>query len=193
MKFPGSRKKQPQYTRDTLKGEQYSIGKYTYGSPDVFCFGDDTRLIIGRYCSISDRVVILLGGNHRLDWATTYPFSAFPGQWPEAAMLKGHPASKGDIVIGNDVWIGFGVILLSGVSIGDGAVVGAGSVVSRDVAPYTVVAGNPAVQIKKRFSGAIIRKLLTLRWWDWPEEKVKEHIHYLCSGDMEALLAHVDT
>lgn len=189
MKLPGSRNKQQQYTRDTLKGKQFSIGKYTYGSPDVFSFADNTRLVIGKYCSISDRVVILLGGNHRLDWTTTYPFPAFPGQWPGAALIQGHPASKGDIVIGNDVWIGFGVIILSGVTIGDGAVLGAGSVVSRDVAPYAVVAGNPAVVIRERFSDQVIARLLKLRWWDWSEEKVRANVHLLCSDDMEALLS----
>lgn len=191
MRFPGSRKKQ-QYTRDILKGEQFTVGKYTYGSPDVFSFADKTRLIIGSYCSISDRVTILLGGNHRLDWATTYPFSFFPVDWPEAAGIKGHPASKGDIVIGNDVWIGFGAIILSGVTIGDGAVIGAGSVVSRDVSPYSVVAGNPAVQYRKRFSDPVITRLLKMRWWDWPEEKVRANIHLLCSDDMDALFAAAD-
>ena len=186
IKFPGVKKRQ-QYTRDTLQGEQFSIGEYTYGSPAIFIFDDDTRLVIGKYCSIADRVVILLGGNHRLDWATTYPFSAFPGQWPEAADVQGHPASKGNINVGNDVWTGFGATLLSGITIGDGAVIGAGAVVSRDVVPYAVAAGNPAVEIRKRFSADIIVKLLNLRWWDWPEEKVRKNISLLCSGNVEKL------
>ncbi|MBW1749567.1 MAG: CatB-related O-acetyltransferase [Deltaproteobacteria bacterium] len=191
MRFPG-RKKQQQYTCDTLKGELLTIGKYTYGEPDVRSFDDITRLVIGKYCSISDRVVILLGGNHRLDWGTTYPFSSFPGQWPEAAAIPGHPATKGDIIVGNDVWIGFGATILSGVKIGDGAVIGAGSVVSRDVAPYTVVAGNSAVSVRKRFSEPVIAALLNLCWWDWPDEKVRENVHPLCSSDMKALLCAGD-
>jgi acetyltransferase-like isoleucine patch superfamily enzyme len=190
MRFPG-RKKQ-RYTRDTLQGEQFTIGAYTYGEPDVRCFDECTRLVIGRYCSISDKVTILLGGNHRLDWATTYPFSAFPGEWPEAGAITGHPASKGDIVIGNDVWLGFGAVLLSGVNVGDGAVIAAGSIVSRDVAPYTVVAGNPALPVKKRFSDPVIAALLDLRWWDWPDEKIRENVHLLCSNDLEALLGAGD-
>ena len=186
MRFTG-RKKQ-KYTCDTLRGAMFTIGQYTYGEPDVRCFDDVTRLVIGKYCSISDRVIILLGGNHRLDWATTYPFSFFSGQWPEAETITGHPATKGDIVIGNDVWIGFGATILSGVTIGDGAVIGAGSVVSRDVAPYTIVAGNPAVPARKRFSEAVITALLNLCWWDWPDEKVQENVRLLCSNDLEALL-----
>lgn len=192
MRFPGRKKKQ-RYTRDALQGEQFSIGKYTYGSPDVHIFAAEPRLIIGKYCSISDRVVILLGGNHRLDWTTTYPFPAFSDVWPEAAAIRGHPASKGDIVIGNDVWIGSAVTVLSGVTIGDGVVIGAGAVVSRDVAPYTVVAGNPAVAVRKRFSDSIISGLLKLRWWDWSEEKVRANIHLLCSDDIEAFLDICDT
>lgn len=192
MRLPGRKKKRQRYTRDILQGEQFTIGKYTYGEPKVHSFGDDTRLIIGNYCSISDQVVILLGGEHRLDRVTTYPFQAFAGEWSEAVMLKGHPASKGDIIIGNDVWIGYGATILSGVTVGDGAVLGAGSIVSRDVAPYSVVAGNPAFLIRKRFSDSIIADLLNLRWWDWPEEKVRANIHLLCSDDMDAFLRVAD-
>lgn len=188
MRLWGWKKKGP-YTRDVLQGPRFSIGDYTYGEPRVLCFEDETRLHIGRYCSISDGVTILLGGNHRLDWTTTYPFPAFPEQWPEAAALQGHPASRGDVVIGSDVWIGFGATILSGVTIGDGAVIGAGAMVSRDVAPYAVAAGNPAREVRKRFSEDTISRLLALQWWDWPEDRVRKHLPLLCSGDIAALLA----
>ena len=87
--------------------------------------------------------------------------------------------SKGDIVIGNDVWLGYRSVILAGVTIGDGAIVGAYSVVTKDVPPYTIVAGNPAKEIRRRFSEAEIARLLELRWWDWPIEKITENVHLL--------------
>ena len=182
-------KKKGRTTRDLLRGPQFVIGAHTYGEPRVLRFEEQTRLHIGRYCSIAGQVTILLGGNHRSDWATTYPFSVFPEQWPEAAGLTGHPASRGDVVIGSDVWLGFGATILSGVTIGHGAVIGAGAVVSRDVAPYAVAAGNPAREVRKRFSEDLIARLLALQWWNWPEAKVRRHLSLLCSGDIAALLA----
>jgi len=184
----GWKNQKKRYTRDVLNGPRFDIGKYTYGSPDVFDFDDDTRLVIGRYCSISDRVSIILGGNHRVDWVTTYPFSALSDDWPGAKEISGHPASKGDILIGNDVWIGFGAVILSGVSIGDGAVIGAGAVVSKDVAPYSIVAGNPARELRKRFPDDTIAMLLDLQWWMWPTAKIKQYLTLLCSDDVEALV-----
>lgn len=183
------RKKKGGCLRDVLRGPQFSIGDHTYGEPRILCFEETTRLQIGRYCSISAQVTILLGGNHRQDWVTTYPFPAFPDKWPEAAALTGHPASKGDVVIGSDVWIGFGATILSGVTIGHGAVIGAGAVVSRDVAPYAVAAGNPAREVRKRFGEETIAKLLVLQWWNWPEDRVRKHLSLLCSGNIAALLA----
>ena len=188
MKIMGWKKQKQRYTRDTLAGPRFDIGKYTYGSPDVYDFDDKTRLVVGRYCSISDRVAIVLGGNHRLDWATTYPFTAFSDEWPEAKQISGHPASEGDIIIGNDVWIGLGAVILSGVTIGDGAVIGAGAVVSKDVSPYAIAVGNPASEVGKRFSEKIINKLLELQWWNWPEKKVRQFLPFLCRSDIEALI-----
>jgi len=188
MRIAGWTKKKRIYTRDELCGPQFEIGRYTYGCPEVLTYNDDSRLVIGRYCSIAARVTIILGGNHRVDWVTTYPFPAFAEDWPGAASLTGHPATRGSIVIGNDVWIGFGAVILSGVTIGDGAVLGAGAVVSRDVDPYSVVAGNPAREMKKRFSKEVRAGLLELKWWDWPEEKIKKNLHLLCSCDIKTLL-----
>ncbi len=175
--------------RDHFHNPLFSIGKHSYGEPKILTFDSSTHLSIGRYCSLSDKVTILLGGNHRLDWVTTYPFPAFNESWPEAAEISGHPSSKGDITIGNDVWVGYGATILSGVTIGDGAVIGAMSVVSKDVAPYAVIAGNPGVETKKRFDDKRIAELLDIAWWNWPEEKVRKNISLLCSPHMEEFIA----
>lgn len=184
------RKNKQTMTRDRLNGPTISIGEYTYGEPTVLQFDHSTRLTIGRFCSIADRVTIIMGGNHRSDWATTFPFSSFPAAWPEAAAISGHPASKGDITIGHDVWIGFGATILSGVAIGNGAVIGARAVISNDVAPYAIVAGNPAREIKKRFDDATIHALLHLAWWDWPEDKIRRNLSLLCCNHIAKLLTH---
>jgi acetyltransferase-like isoleucine patch superfamily enzyme len=172
------------YTKDLL-GDRYAVGDHTYGKPRVVSLEEGTSLRIGKYCSISTHVVIFLGSEHRTDWVSTYPF---PILWEEARSIKGHPYSKGDVIIGNDVYIGYNVIILSGVTIGDGAVVGASSVVTADVPPYAIVAGNPARLIRYRFGEEAIQKLLKIRWWNWPEERVKENIHLMCSNSIDEFI-----
>jgi acetyltransferase-like isoleucine patch superfamily enzyme len=184
-----SRNKKDSLTRDRITGSHCVIGDHTYGEPTILQFDTTTRLLMGKFCSISDQVTIILGGNHRSDWITTYPFPAFHKSWPEAAAIKGHPASNGDIIIGNDVWIGYGATILSGVTIGSGAVIGAQAVISSDVPPYAVMGGNPAREIKKRFDDANIAQLLQLAWWDWPEEKIRAMLPLLCSTQINQLLA----
>lgn len=174
------------YTLDFLD-KKYCIGRHTYGNPKVFDWNDGGSLIIGKYTSIADEVTILLGGNHRMDWVTTYPFPALNNEWPDAANIIGHPQSKGDVVIGNDVWIGNGATILSGVVIGDGAVVGAKAVVTKDVPPYAVVVGNPGKVVKYRFDDEIIEKLLKIKWWNWSDRKVAKNLSLLCSNDTERI------
>jgi len=176
------------YTRDLLKKKNCRVGEHTYGLPRVATYQSESCLVIGRYCSIAHRVTIFLGGNHRLDWATTYPFPRFAERWPEAAGIPDYHTTRGDVIIGNDVWIGYGAMILSGVAVGDGAVIGARAVVSADVPAYGIVAGNPARLLRKRFDEQRIAQLLALRWWDWPEEKVRQHLPLLCSGDVDGLL-----
>jgi acetyltransferase-like isoleucine patch superfamily enzyme len=172
----------PFYTRDYLKDwDGGVIGEYTYGIPEILYWRKDIKLIIGKFCSIGHDVKIILGGNHRPDWVTTYPFPALNGYWPEAQDIKGHPTTKGDVVIGNDVWICDRVTILSGINIGDGAVIGAGTVVSKDIEPYSIVIGNPAREIRKRFSQDIISKLLQIKWWNWPLGEIRDNIKLLCS------------
>jgi len=180
------------YTKNFLRNEVekgvVSIGDYTYGKPKVLHWGEDAKLKIGKFCSIADEVVIFLGGNHRTDWVTTYPFPVLVSDWPEAGLIKGHPGTKGDVVVGNDVWIGYGATILSGTVIGDGAVIGARSVVTKNVEAYAIVAGNPAREIKKRFNQSQIERLLEIKWWEWSIEKIKKNIKLLCSGDIDNLL-----
>ena len=175
------------YTKDLLP-KKYSIGEYTYGHPHVMEWEEGATLKIGKFCSIAPNVTIILGGNHRKDWITTYPFPAFPLIWPEAKNIKNYITTKGDVIIGNDGWIGYGTIILSGVKIGDGSIIGAGSVVTKDVLPYTIVAGNPAREIGKRFDEETIKKLLQIKWWEWPIDKVKKEIPLLLSGNVKEFI-----
>jgi chloramphenicol O-acetyltransferase type B len=176
------------FIKDAFKDRStYQIGEYSYafGMPVVRDWNQGTKLVIGKFCSVSPNVQILLGGNHRSDWVTTYPF---PNFFAEAIHLGSAGFSKGDVVIGNDVWIGLGAIILSGVTIGDGAILAAHAVVTRDVAPYSIVAGNPSRQIKKRFPDKQIARLLEIRWWDWPFEKIRENFDLICSPEIEVFL-----
>lgn len=145
------------------------VGRYTYGQPTFICFPSAAKARIGAFCSIADGVTFILGGEHDHQRVTTYPLNALFA--PDG--LPWHESTKGDLVVGNDVWIGYGATILSGVTIGDGAVVGAQSVVTRDVAPYSIMAGNPARTVRKRFDDATIEALLEMRWWEWDLEKIR--------------------
>lgn len=167
----------------------FSIGEYSYGRPKVRFPESGRKLSIGRYCSIADKVEILLGGNHRTDWASTYPFAALPGLWPSARGLDGYHASRGDVRIGHDVWLGSGAIVLSGVTVGHGAVVAAHAVVTKDVPPYAIVGGNPARVIRYRFDEATIAALLDVAWWDLPQATVATLVPLLQSERIDDLIA----
>lgn len=177
--------------REQLKEQQkqYSsplieVGDFTYGVPDVKSWDNKTRLKIGKFCSIAENVSILLGGEHRTNWITTYPFNALLNSFQ---YIEGHPSTKGNIYIGNDVWLASGVKILSGVSIGDGAIVGANTVVSKDVPPYSIAIGNPMRIVKYRFSKREIKFLLKTQWWNLNDEQLIEIIPYLQSENLEAL------
>jgi len=167
----------------------FSIGAYSYGRPKVRFPESGRRLTIGRFCSIADKVEILLGGGHRLDWVSTYPFAALPGLWPGVDAPGDYHASRGDVVIGSDVWLGSGCLILSGVTIGHGAVVAAHAVVSRDVPAYAVVAGNPARVVRHRFDPETVAALLDTAWWDRPHATVAGLVPLLQSGRTDDLIA----
>lgn len=147
------------------------------------------RLIIGKYCSIAcGAKFIFTSANHTLRSLSTYPFPIFFEEWDlDVKKITEAWDNKGDIVLGNDVWIGYEAVILSGVKIGDGAIIGTRAVVTRDVPPYTIVGGVPAKPIRRRFSDETVTELLKLKWWDWPAEKVKEHLAAIQSGDLERL------
>jgi acetyltransferase-like isoleucine patch superfamily enzyme len=168
------------------KYPHYEIGRGTYGDLKIRTWQNSSGFSIGAYCSIAQDVQVFLGGEHRIDWITTFPFSTFSGQADQYPEL---PFSKGDVSIGNDVWIGTEAMILSGVTIGDGAVIGARAVVSRDVPPYAVVTGNPAKIVKYRFDETTIEQLLKLQWWNWSKEKIDRFMPLLLDNDIEAFLA----
>lgn len=170
------------FTKDNFTNKKFVIGEYTYGCPEVLFENNEANLFVGKFCSFAVNVKIFLGGNHRIDWVTTYPFNVLENEFPFASQIQGHPATKGDVIIGNDVWIGNGVTILSGVTISDGAVVAAGSVVSKDIGPYEVWGGNPAKCLKKRFEQKEIDFLLKLKWWDKEPDFIQENIELLCSN-----------
>lgn len=168
--------------------ERLTMGRGTYGNPRVVTFpGDTARVTIGSFTSMGRDVQLMDGGNHRIDWVTTFPFRAVYGL--EGAYADGHPETKGDIEIGSDVWIGRGARVMSGITIGHGAVVAAYSVVTKDVRPYAIVAGVPASERRRRFSDEQIEALLEIAWWDWPMERILASVPILCDGRIEEFVA----
>lgn len=146
-----------------------TLGHRSYGEPILR--GDISDVTVGKYCSIAQNVIIDCGWHHRVDFVTTYPLNVF---FEKLDYIKGHPKSKGDVIIGNDVWIGEGTIIMGGIVIGSGAVIGAGAIVTKDVMPYEIVGGVPAKTIRFRFPQQTIRELLDIAWWDWSEDKITE-------------------
>ena len=165
-----------------------SFGKYTYGTPVLHFYNNNAKLVVGKFCSIAQNLNIYLGGNHRTDWVTTYPFGHINQDIFNNFNGHGHPSTKGDVIIGNDVWIGNNVTIMSGVTIGDGVVIANNSHVVKNVEPYNLVGGNPAKLIKYRFSPEQIKQLLQIKWWDWSEEKINEFTPFLCNNNIDEFI-----
>ena len=200
--YPRTGDKEIIYLKDAVTGPNIVIGEYTIYNDFVRDPRDfeknnvlyhypvnGDRLKIGKFCSIACGAKFLFtSGNHSMQSLSTYTFPIFYEEWGlDAKDIRSAWDNKGDIVIGNDVWIGYEAVILSGVTVGDGAIVGARAVVTKDVPPYTIVAGVPAHPIRKRFDEEAIAKLQALRWWDWDEEKIKRCIPAIQSGDIDAL------
>ncbi len=148
------------------------------------------RLTIGKFCSIACGAKFVFNCvNHTLKSLSTYTFPLFFEEWnlPKSEVATAWD-NKGDIVIGNDVWIGYDAVIMAGVRIGDGAIIGTRAVVTKDVEPYSIVGGVPAKEIRKRFAPDVVAKLLELKWWNWPSEKIKNNIAAIQSGNIEELL-----
>ena len=165
-----------------------SFGKYTYGKPNIYYQNPQANLTIGNFCSIAANVNIYLGGNHRTDWVTTYPFGHIHQGKFNDFNGDGHPSTKGNVIIGNDVWIGSDVTIMSGVTIGDGVVIANNSHVVKNVEPYTIVGGNPAKLIKYRFTPEQISKLLEIKWWNWDDEKINKYTPLLCNNNIDEFI-----
>ena len=189
------------YIKNTVSNPQIIIGDYTYYDDPhdsenfernvlyLFPFIGD-RLIIGNYCALARGVKFIMNGaNHKLDGFSTYPFYIFKNGWEKATPLPEELPHKGDTIVGNDVWIGYDALVLPGVKIGDGAIVASRSVVSTDVAPYTIVGGNPTKVIRQRFPDTTIEALLDISWWHWEAEKVARNLEAIVSADILRLQA----
>jgi virginiamycin A acetyltransferase len=167
------------YIKPTIKSKRIVVGDFSYfGDIDFeshvthfYEFYDD-KLIIGKFCQIASGVEFIMNGaNHQMDCISTFPFYIFE-RWGENIPSLDKFPLKGDIIIGNDVWIGQNSTILPGIKIGDGAIVGTKSVVGSDIEPYTIVAGNPARVIRKRFDEELIELILKLKWWDLPFKEI---------------------
>ena len=202
MIYPRTGDRQTVYLKAVITDPNITVGDYTMYNDFV---NDPTqfeknnvlyhypinhdRLIIGKFCSIACGAKFLFNSaNHTMASLSTYPFPLFFEEWGlEKKEVAAAWDNKGDIRIGNDVWIGYDAVVLAGVTIGDGAIIGARAVVTKDVPPYTVAGGVPAKPLKKRFDDDTIARLLRLKWWDWPEEKIKENIRAIQSGRLDQL------
>lgn len=186
------------FLKNIIKNPNIIVGDYTYYDDFEnvenfeknvkyhFGFNGD-KLIIGKFCMIaSDVTFIMNGANHLSDAITSYPFAIFGKDWSEAMKDKTYP-HKGDTTIGNDVWIGYAATIMPGITVGDGAIIASKSVITKDVEPYSIVGGNPAKLIRKRFSEEKISSLLTMQWWNWPIEKITRNVENLTGNLLEHL------
>lgn len=187
------------FLKPLITAPNIEVGDYTYyDHPEhalaferdavLYGFGPE-RLVIGKYCAIAAGVRFLLpGANHADRGPSTFPFGIFGGAWAATMDLVTSAPSRGDTTVGHDVWLGYEALVLPGVSVASGAVIAAASVVTADVPPYTVVAGNPARVVRRRFTDVDVDRLLQAAWWDWPVDLVTEHARLIMAGRPEDLL-----
>ena len=165
-------------------------GTYFDRNVNIISWSDQYQIRLGKYNSIGRDCNFFLHANHRVDWITTSSqlWGPVDQETSDLHMKMGHPSCKGDIIIENDVWIGANSTIMSGVRIGNGCVVGAGSTVTKDIPPYSIVAGNPAKIVKKRFTEDQIEKLLEISWWEWEEQKIKDSAMILWSNGIDGFI-----
>ncbi len=147
--------------------------------------GAPEKLIIGKFAQIAHGVrFITSSANHPMGGFSTYPFAVFNPETMTIAYVD-EVAQRGDTIVGNDVWIGFEAVVMPGVAIGDGAIIGTRAVVSQDVPPYSIVAGNPAQMVRRRFPKPVVLELLRLKWWDWPLDKIERNRKAIETADVK--------
>lgn len=201
--YPRTGDKQTVYLNAVIKDPQIEVGDYTIYNDfvaDPLLFEKNNvlyhypihreKLIIGKFCSIACGTKFLFNcANHTLKSLSTYTFPLFYEKWElEKSNITTAWDNKGDIVIGNDVWIGYEAVIMAGVHIGDGAIIAARAVVTKDVPPYTIVGGTPAIEIRKHFDAEVIQQLLMLKWWNWSTDKIRQCLPYIAEGKMNELL-----
>lgn len=200
--YPRTGDTQTVYLKNTITDPSIQVGDYTIYNDFVNDPADfeknnvlyhypvnQDRLIIGKFCSIACGAKFLFNSaNHTLSSLSSYPFPLFFEEWGlDKQNVTASWDNKGDIIIGNDVWIGYEAVLMAGVTIGDGAVIGARAVVTKDIPPYTIAGGIPARPIKRRYSEETIAALSSLKWWDWPEERIAQNLDAIQSGQLDWL------
>ncbi len=199
IKFPLENYDKLCFLKNIIKNPNIIVGDYTYYDDFEnvenfeenvkyhFDFTND-KLIIGKFCMIASGVKFIMNGaNHLTAALSAYPFSIFGNGWEKAMEGKVYP-NKGNIEIGNDVWIGYNATIMAGVKIGDGAIIATNSTVIKDVRPYTIVGGNPATEIKERFTKPTIEKLLELKWWNWDIDKITKNVQNLTDNNIDKLI-----
>ena len=180
------------YVKPTIKNPNILVGDFTYIADSDFeshvthfyPWSRD-KLIIGKFCQIAAGVEFVMNdANHQMNAVSTFPFYTLEG-WAMEQPASSDMPFKGDTVIGSDVWIGQNAVILPGVQIGDGAIVGANSVVGSNIDPYTIVVGNPARLLRKRFDDELIELMLRFKWWDRCIDEIESLIPILTCGDLE--------
>lgn len=166
-------------------------GTYFDRNVNILSWSDRYRIYLGKYNSIGRDCNFFLHANHRPDWITTSSqlWGPVTPEVSDLHMTMGHPSCKGDIIVENDVWIGANSTIMSGITIHNGAVIGAGSTVTKDVPPYAIVAGNPGKIVKYRFTESQIEDLLSISWWNWEENKIREEAMTLWSEDIDFFIS----
>ena len=184
------------FLNNIIKNPNIIVGDFTYydDPEDVYNFEKNVlyhfdfngdKLIIGKFCQIASGCRFIMNGAiHPMSGVSTYPFKIFGKAWQDTPLSFNY---KGDTSIGNDVWIGNNATIMPGIKVGDGAIIGTNSVVTKDVAAYTIVAGNPAKVIRKRFDDETTQFLLKLCWWDWDIAKITANLDSIAKGDIELL------